>query len=393
MVRAGFSLSDQAFPTQRLAKRLDEAEAKGDIPSSEEPTSFSLAKRFRPAIEAGKSSPEAFKPQISSPDSSRGWRDQTFGAVLVLGSLVPSAIIGVMLWLGAIKAPESGSIVDHYRNGPLEAEHASIESSAPKTIRANPEVERPSVVLAIPDAVQAVVGKEIPFRIAIDSAGPLFPRAIITIDGMPEGAIFSGGRPYGETGWTFRPDEIGVDLRLLPSKTGKADLHVELLTANGVNIASASTRVDITTDPNSTLVLRPEESDRIDDLLAHGHKMVEVGYLAGARAYFRRAAEAGSADAALALGDTYDPVFIDSIGAHGIKADLAQARTWYERARELGSEDAKGKLEQLKNAADAQFKSGESHPSNRTDGLDGSDANANASIDPAQKAGEAADQN
>jgi len=92
------------------------------------------------------------------------------------------------------------------------------------------------------------------------------------------------------------------------------------------------------------LVSRPEESGRIDELLAHGHKMVEVGYLAGARAYFRRAAEAGSADAALALGETYDQNFIDSIGAHGIKPDLAQAQTWYERARELGSEEANAKL-------------------------------------------------
>jgi hypothetical protein len=334
MVRVGSSLSEQPFPAQQLAERLDEAEGDGEIPASEEPTSFSMAQRFRPAVDAAPS------PKLGS---QRSWRKKRFGALLVLGSLVPSAL-GVMLWLGAVKAPASGVIVDLYRNDPPEVEQASMESLEPKTAPPKPEIQRSSVVMGVPDTLQAVVGKEIPFRIAIDSAGPLPPRAIITVDGMPESSTFSAGRPYGETGWTFRPDEIADNLSLLPSKTGRADLHIELLTADGVSIASASTHVDITTDPRSTLVTRPEESGRIDELLAHGHKMVEVGYLAGARAYFRRAAEAGSADAALALGETYDQDFIHSIGAHGIKADLAQVRTWYERAQELGSQEAKAKL-------------------------------------------------
>jgi hypothetical protein len=285
-----------------------------------------------------------------------------------------------MLWLGAVKTPASGVIVDLYTNDPPEVDQASMESLEPKTAPPKPEIERPSVVMGVPDTLQGVLRKEIPFRIAIDSAGPLPPRAIITVDGLPEGSTFSAGRPYGQTGWTFRPDEITADLRLVPSKTGKADLHIELLTADGVSIASASTHLDTTTDPRSTLVTRPEESGRIDELLAHGHKMVQVGYLAGARAYFRRAAEAGSAEAALALGETYDQDFIDGIGAHGIKPDLAQARTWYERARELGSQEAKAKLGRLVSGT---------HESQSSTGPDG----VGGSVDAAHKAGEAGNQN
>jgi hypothetical protein len=375
MVQVGSSLSEEYFPAQELAERLNEAEASGDIPASTEPTSFSMAQRFRPAVDA------APPPKL---DSQRRWRKNAFGALLVLASLVPSALIGLMLWLGAIKAPASGVIVDRYRNDSLEVEQAAMESLEPKTAPPKTQIERPSVVMVVPDTLQAVLGKEIPFSIAINPAGPLPPRAIITVDGMPESSIFSAGRPYGETGWTFRPDEIADNLRLIPSKAGSADLHIELLTAEGVSIASASTHVDITANPRVTLVTRPDESGRIDELLAHGHKMVQVGYLAGARAYFRRAAEAGSADAALALGETYDQNFIDSIGAHGIKPDLAQARTWYERARELGSQEAKSKLGRLVN--DAELKPIESHSSSGTDGPAGS-------VDAAQKAGEAGDQN
>lgn len=75
--------------------------------------------------------------------------------------------------------------------------------------------------------------------------------------------------------------------------------------------------------------------------------MIEVGYLLGARGYLQRAAEAGSADAAYALGTTYDPSFIRDSGAQGIKGDLAEARAWYERARELGSQTAQEKLQEL----------------------------------------------
>jgi TPR repeat protein len=76
--------------------------------------------------------------------------------------------------------------------------------------------------------------------------------------------------------------------------------------------------------------------------------MIDVGYFAGARAYFRRAAEAGSGDAALLLGVTFDPEFIDKIGAQGIKADPQEARGWYERAKQLGVEDAETKIRALK---------------------------------------------
>ena len=375
MVRVGSSLSEEYFPAQELAERLNEAEANGDIPASGEPTSFSMAQRFRPAVAAA-SSPKR--------NSQRRWRKNAFGTLLVLASLVPSALIGLMLWLGAIKAPASGVIVDRYRNDPPEVEQAEMESLESKTAPPKPQIERPSVVMVVPDTLQAGLGTEIPFHIAIDPAGPLPPRSIITVEGMPESSIFSAGRPYGETGWTFRADEIADNLRLIPAKAGRSDLHIELLTTNGVSIASASTHVDITTNPGATLVTRPEESGRIDELLAHGHKMVEVGYLAGARAYFRRAAEAGSADAALALGETYDQNFIDSIGAHGIKPDLTQARTWYERARELGSQEAKAKLGRLEN--DAELKPVKSYSSSGTDGLAGS-------VDAAQKAGKAGDQN
>jgi len=173
-------------------------------------------------------------------------------------------------------------------------------------------------------------------------------RSIIAIRGIPQGATFSQGRPYGSSEWSLTPDEVG-DLRIHLRKgtTEGTDMRIELVGADGTTLASATTRLDVAEDPRAALILRSDEGDRIEDLIKHGQKMVEVGYLAGARAYFKRAVEAGSGEAALLLGACYDPAFIEKIGAQGIKPDPKEARNWYERAKQLGIADADAKLAEL----------------------------------------------
>jgi len=60
-----------------------------------------------------------------------------------------------------------------------------------------------------------------------------------------------------------------------------------------------------------------------------------------------RAAESGDAQAALALGGTFDPLVLKSLGAVGVAADLAKARSWYQKAAEFGSRDAPQRLNQI----------------------------------------------
>ena len=61
----------------------------------------------------------------------------------------------------------------------------------------------------------------------------------------------------------------------------------------------------------------------------------------------RWAAEARDAQAALALGATYDPVVLRSLGIFGVTPDVALARSWYEKARAYGSTEAPRRLELL----------------------------------------------
>lgn len=81
----------------------------------------------------------------------------------------------------------------------------------------------------------------------------------------------------------------------------------------------------------------PEARERSESFVARGRKLLEEGNVASARLFFRRAADEGLADGALALGATFDPAELERLRVIGIRPDPAEARRWYEKARELGA--------------------------------------------------------
>jgi hypothetical protein len=75
-------------------------------------------------------------------------------------------------------------------------------------------------------------------------------------------------------------------------------------------------------------------------LIARGDTFLGTGDIASARLYYEQAADAGNARAAMFLGLTFDPSFLDRAGTRGLHGDVAQAATWYRRARDLGEPEA-----------------------------------------------------
>ena len=92
---------------------------------------------------------------------------------------------------------------------------------------------------------------------------------------------------------------------------------------------------------------RKLDQEEIAVLLKRGKDLITNGDLAAARLVLRRAADANDAEAALALGATYDPLVLRSLRVYGFKADPVMARDWYEKASELGSAAAPRRLEML----------------------------------------------
>ena len=343
---SALSQSDTIIRPKSLNERLAAGRLAAETPAPPE----AMAERFAPGTPRGLnglSGRTIIQPQRLQgfvPQPARSSNRALLVASMIV-SLIPTAIILGLLWQGAIRLPGDHTTIFKEDKAPLVGtEQASLASSAPQA-----ETEaRPEIALTSKPRIEAKAGEDVPFSIAIDSVDMLPARSIIAIREIPPGATFSQGRPYGSSEWSLTPDEIGdLQLRLPKGVTSGTDMRIELMGADGTILASATTRLEIAQDPRAALVLRSDESDRIDDLINHGQKMVEVGYLAGARAYFRRAVEAGSGEAALLLGACYDPAFIKKIGAQGIEPDLKEARTWYERAKQLGVADADAKLAQL----------------------------------------------
>jgi hypothetical protein len=93
-------------------------------------------------------------------------------------------------------------------------------------------------------------------------------------------------------------------------------------------------------------------ADEIAMLLKRGKADLADGDISAARLLLRRAADAGSAEAALTLGSTYDPLVIARLGAFGVQADAAKAREWYQKAAALGSDLAAAQLAKLANGSE-----------------------------------------
>jgi len=83
------------------------------------------------------------------------------------------------------------------------------------------------------------------------------------------------------------------------------------------------------------------------ELLARGDVRFATGDIASARLFYEGAANAGEAQAALRLGQTYDPSFLAFTRFTRVRGDPASAAYWYLRADKLGSTDAQGLLRAL----------------------------------------------
>ena len=221
--------------------------------------------------------------------SSSGIR--TLIVVLIVIALLPSLTLAAMFWLGAVNTPWSTPLGAENNVGAWPAVKLAVGMAAPERIELKQTAEIQPVALTAPAKLDVIAGRDITFAIALDRPDALPGRSIIAIGGLPQGAKLSSGRPYGETEWNLRSDEIG-DLHLVLPNTaiGETKLRVKLVAPDGEIIASTETFLKVTADPDPALVLRPQDSERLPE--ARDPSEVHM----------------------LAPGDIYDLTFI-SIGA------------------------------------------------------------------------------
>lgn len=115
--------------------------------------------------------------------------------------------------------------------------------------------------------------------------------------------------------------------------------------------ASASVQPGTASTPASAATNNGPQVDsgEIAMLVTRGKDFLASGDLTSAQLLFRRAADAGSAEAAFALASTYDPHYLAEHNVVGIVGDEVKARAWYQRAMDLGSSEAGRMLAQFGN--------------------------------------------
>ncbi len=90
---------------------------------------------------------------------------------------------------------------------------------------------------------------------------------------------------------------------------------------------------------------RPE----VEDLIREGNKRMREGDIVEARQFYQRAVAFGDAEAALAMGRSYDPIYFARIEKKNSDPDAAKAFDWYKRAMDAGaSQTAMVRIENLK---------------------------------------------
>jgi len=98
--------------------------------------------------------------------------------------------------------------------------------------------------------------------------------------------------------------------------------------------------------PPSSKTIRALDPEEIELLMKQGEQFIAAGDVVTARIVFQRAAEAGNANAAMALGATYDPTVLAKLGVVGMSGDVEKALSWYQKAEDLGAPpEARGRLE------------------------------------------------
>jgi TPR repeat protein len=171
---------------------------------------------------------------------------------------------------------------------------------------------------------------------------------ILALSGAPPGTLLSGATQISSDTWFLSPGSAQrLEIALPEWPTSAYEIAMTLRRTNG--LIAAQTKAWITVPPPpSRLAAGPKTGDATTgDLVARADRLVEKGDIVGARTIYQRAAELGDASAALALGATYDPNRLWSLGALGLVGNKERARQWYERASELGHREAKVRLTAL----------------------------------------------
>jgi hypothetical protein len=206
-----------------------------------------------------------------------------------------------------------------------------------------------SVPRLVVDVQKAFANEPLSLGVFVDSAAA---DESLMLAGLALGTRLSAGVPVSEASWQLAPRDLnGVYVYAPKNFVGIMNTAIDLLSANQRLIESRAARLEWIAKSDSPPTKRIEPgvlnaravqpmNPENAALMEKGQVLMRSGDIASARLLFQRLANAGIADAALALAATYDPRYLAQHNLIGVLGDEIKAHDWYQRASELGSVEA-----------------------------------------------------
>ena len=255
---------------------------------------------------------------------------------------VIAAVLAVVITLGVAR-----------RDQPAEAENVAARPSNPSPAldtRPEPLPPRPVALLPIgspsePLRLEALKPARLPWRVSPHEA--MQESYILILSGLPANTALSGASRMGVDSWLLSPGALQQIEIVVPEWSASTlEVGVELRQTNGAVVAQSKLWLAVPPPPSPQGTALSEGA--IKELVKNGDRLLSRGDVAAARALYEKAAAVGSAQAALALGSTYDPRRLWSLGVFGMVGNKERAQQWYRRAAELGHPEAKARISALR---------------------------------------------
>jgi hypothetical protein len=199
--------------------------------------------------------------------------------------------------------------------------------------------------------------------------------SLISLKGLPPEAKLSTGIDVGGGQWLLPPARLkDLTVTLPKGANGEFGLEVQLLKDDAQTSLSDSVSFSLRVNPKrqegtlsvpstgataspeqaARLAVLPDETPQIETdfltqmLIRDGNRLMRDGDIASARRLYEQAAGKGNAEAALAMGRSYDPSYFEKLTVKTGKPDPATAFEWYKKALEGGLVTARVKIDALK---------------------------------------------
>jgi len=236
--------------------------------------------------------------------------------------------------------------------------------------------QRAELRISVAAVIRAEPASQASFTVDVVPRDSLPITGFIRVRGLPQFVSINDSHAIGPGSWAVPLYALPVLRINIPAAfSGRTEFEIALVSVDGRTLAEARTALVVappsaleapkpaaatptaaavpsppvaTTAPEvASTKPPPVENKGTDELLAQGERYLAQGKVGGARLFFRQAADAGNAWAAMRLAATYDPAELASLKVQGIAPDLLEARRWYERALQLGAAEAEARLARL----------------------------------------------